>query len=123
VSPAAWFAVLSVVTEGAVTTIPFEGALKETTWVAEPVRGVIGLITTVAAVPGPVTVLQVTETAAGVAVRTLACKLAVPAVSATTAISALMPGILNTELPMFDFFFLKMFSATSAGRRPIFRSL
>jgi hypothetical protein len=69
VRPAVWLAVLSVVTDGAVTVMPVPTEPKVTTSVALPVKGVTGLTTTFTAVLGPVVVLQVSVTVAGVAVR------------------------------------------------------
>jgi hypothetical protein len=83
VSPAVWFAVLSVVLTGGVTTMPLPGAAKVTTIVAEPVNTGDGFTTIVAAVPGPVAVLHVTVTAL-VAVSTLACALPAQAIRASS---------------------------------------
>jgi hypothetical protein len=69
VIPAVWFVVFNVVTDGAVTTNPVPTDPNVTASVLEPVNGVTGLTITFAAVPGPVAVLQVRETVAGVAVR------------------------------------------------------
>jgi hypothetical protein len=54
--------VLSVVLEGAVTTIPLLGAANVTTIVAEPVNTGDGFTIIVALAPGPVAVLHVTAT-------------------------------------------------------------
>jgi hypothetical protein len=85
--PAVWFAVLSVVLAGGVTTIPLLGAVNVTTIVAEPVSTGDGFTTIVALLPGPVAVLQVTATGV-VAVSTFARRLPAQAVNATRPASA-----------------------------------
>jgi hypothetical protein len=85
--PAAWFAVLSVVLAGGVTTIPLLGAASVTTIVAEPVNTGEGFTTMVAFAPGPVAVLQVTATVA-VAVSTLARNCPTPAAKTNSPASA-----------------------------------
>jgi len=67
--PAAEFAELSVVTDGAVTTRPAPIEPADTISVLEPVKAVIGLTITFTAVLGPVAVLQVRVTEPGVAVK------------------------------------------------------
>lgn len=69
VMPAVELLELRVLTEGVVTTRPVPIETAVTTSVLEPVRAVIGLTITFAAVPGPVAVLQVRVTEPGVAVK------------------------------------------------------
>ena len=95
--PADWFPVLSVVTEGGVTTSPVPANVPTvTTRVLAKVSGVTGFSVTVAARPGPVTVLQVSVTVAGVATsKFTACMFPAKIVSADNPISACVLRLLN----------------------------
>jgi hypothetical protein len=125
--PAVWFAVLSVVVEGAVTTRPEPGAVNVTTMVLLPVSNGLGFTTIVAAAPGPVAVLHVTVAVGDATDKTAACNAAVPPVKASSATTALRPVLsvcaLNVDESIRTPFLRENGLATSAGRRPIFRSL
>ena len=103
--PAAWFVVLRVVTVGEVTTSPPVNEPTVTTSVLDPASGVTGFRVTVAARPGPVTVLQVRVTLLGVATsRLTACMVPAKVVSANNKIDARAPWLLNAG--KFIFFIL-----------------
>src|SRR5262249_39372439 len=125
--PAVWFAVLSVVLPGAVTTMPLVGVANVTTIVFEPVSRGDGFTTIVALVPGPVAVLQVTDTGP-VAVSTLACRLPAQAVSANSPASTCLRRRLRVTKSIRTFLSLGCFLAEiadntavaeAAGLRPL----
>ena len=106
--PAVWFAVLSVVTDGGVTTNPVPANEPTvTTSVLDPVSAVTGLMMTVEARPGPLTVLQVRVTLLGVAVsRLTAFMVPVKVVSANSTRNARALWLLNAG----KFIFIILFS-------------
>jgi hypothetical protein len=100
--PVVLFPAVRVVLPGGVTTSPLPGALKVTSIVFEPVRAGDALTVMVAAVPGPVCILQVTGPDTVAVIKLVACRAPAPAVNASSARSALGPRIFGTDKSMED---------------------
>src|SRR5581483_9200713 len=113
--PAAEVAAVRVWEAGGVTTRPEPGAVTVTAIVLEPVSAVAGFTVMLAAVPGPVAVLQLTLTGL-VAVSKLVARI-VPAhnVSPSIATNALQPWAFINEKSIKWTILSEYFSTTMRG--------